>query len=496
MRLAINFGLGSGISPQRLGKFWLSLIPAFLAAFVCTQSPAADTTSKQPAPKSSPSPPPYSPPPAQSSQQPSSYNFNLKATPAPITFGGGNSFVVPKTGGQTTPAYVPSPPPYTPPPVQNTYKPPVQSPNQPSSVNFNLNPAPAPITFGNGNGLNTATAVSTPAYMPLSPPKSPPPYSPPQPNPASQSSYNFNLNGTPAPITFGSGNGLNTTTAGSTPATAFPAPNPAVSSSRSVPVLYTAVAGQAPPPMSIAMPMPPPMSIAMPKLPPYSPPQSSPASQNGFNSTPNPVSPQVALGNGNGLSTTTAGATPAGPSKPSMNLAPPANNNMAGTTPMLNNSRVQWLKLSQLPQALNSVLTDVSKNYNLPLKLESYTDTKFGGLKVADYRITPDASIDLKGVAGTLKVLQKVDDASTLYSIYDNTKSEFESRGITGSSLINAWVAAPQSVVFAFQNPDAGIKALTEGFTSASAVSIRFASFGLVEVHGPEVEQWVNKLAK
>jgi hypothetical protein len=62
--------------------------------------------------------------------------------------------------------------------------------------------------------------------------------------------------------------------------------------------------------------------------------------------------------------------------------------------------------------------------------------------------------------------------------------------------LVNAWVTAPQSVVFAFENPDAGIKALTEGFTSASAVSIRFASFGLVEVHGPDVERFVNKFAK
>jgi hypothetical protein len=56
-------------------------------------------------------------------------------------------------------------------------------------------------------------------------------------------------------------------------------------------------------------------------------------------------------------------------------------------------------------------------------------------------------------------------------------------------------VTSPQSIVFAFQNPDAGIQALKEGFTSASAVSIRFASFGLVEVHGPVVEQWVNKIA-
>ena len=173
-----------------------------------------------------------------------------------------------------------------------------------------------------------------------------------------------------------------------------------------------------------------------------------------------------------------------------------ANTQMAGSTPMLNSSALPtWLKLSNIPQALTSILADVSKTQNLPLKLETYTDTKFHGLVVGEYRITPDASVDLGGLAGTLKVLQKVDDAATIYSIYDNAKSEFESRGITGSSLVNAWVASPQSIVFAFQNPDAGIQALTEGFTSASAVSIRFASFGLVEVHGPEVEQWVNKIA-
>jgi hypothetical protein len=190
-----------------------------------------------------------------------------------------------------------------------------------STLNFNLNATPAPITFGNANGLNTATAMSTPAYMLLQPPKSSPPYLLPQPRPASQSSYNFNLNATPAPITFGNGNGLNTTTAGSTPATAFPA-NSAVFLSRSAPVLYTPVAGQAPPPMCVVMPMPPPMST-IPKYPPYSPPQPSPASQSSYN--PNTAPIPIILGNGN-LNTTTAGPTPApvaGKSPPPISIAMP-----------------------------------------------------------------------------------------------------------------------------------------------------------------------------
>ena len=184
------------------------------------------------------------------------------------------------------------------------------------------------------------------------------------------------------------------------------------------------------------------------------------------------------------------------PVSPSPNLAPLANNNTALTTSATASKSDQWFNSSKLGEGLIGIVSHVSTKHKIPLKLESYTDTKFGGLRVAEYKITPDTSIDLKGVAGTLKVLEKVEEVKTLYSIYDYSKSEFESRGITGSSLINAWVAAPQSVVFAFENPDAGIKALTEGFTSASAVSIRFASFGLVEVHGPDVERFVNKLAK
>ncbi len=175
-----------------------------------------------------------------------------------------------------------------------------------------------------------------------------------------------------------------------------------------------------------------------------------------------------------------------------------ADTRMAGSTPMTGSFVVPpWIKASNIPQALISVLAEVSKTQNLPLKLETYKDLKFGngGFAVGEYKITPDASIDLGGVAGTLKVIQKVDDAATLYSIYDYAKSEFESRGMTGHSLINAWVSSPQSIVYAFQNPDAGIKALIDGLTSTSAVSIRFASFGLIEVHGPEVEQWVNRMA-
>jgi hypothetical protein len=64
---------------------------------------------------------------------------------------------------------------------------------------------------------------------------------------------------------------------------------------------------------------------------------------------------------------------------------------------------------------------------------------------------------------------------------------------ITATSLLNAWVSSPQSIVFAFKNPNAGIQALTEGFTSASAVSIRTASMGIIEVTGPQVEDWVKE---
>lgn len=146
-------------------------------------------------------------------------------------------------------------------------------------------------------------------------------------------------------------------------------------------------------------------------------------------------------------------------------------------------------------EGLTGIMAHLSEKLEVPLRLATYTDTKFGGLRIAEYRISPGTSVDLNGVSGALKTLEKVDKVTKLYSIYRNTKSEFESRGITGSSLVDAWVASPQSVIFAFKDPDAGIKALTEGFTSASAVSIRFVSFGLIEVHGPEIEQFVNKVA-
>ena len=212
--------------------------------------------------------------------------------------------------------------------------------------------------------------------------------------------------------------------------------------------------------------------------------------------------------NGNSLNATTAGSTPAYIPTPASYSTAQSSSTLQSQSPKQQTgtpaSTTTTPNVPQHPDTIQlhpgefllGLLDDLSKKHDIALKLETYTDTKFGGLRVGEYRVTPSTSVGLKGVAATVKVLQKAGEVAEIYGIYDNAKSEFESRGITGSSLVNAWVTAPQSVVFAFENPDAGIKALTEGFTSASAVSIRFASFGLVEVHGPDVERFVNKFAK
>src|ERR1043166_2064490 len=151
---------------------------------------------------------------------------------------------------------------------------------------------------------------------------------------------------------------------------------------------------------------------------------------------------------------------------------------------------IQW----HPAEGIYGFLVQLSKTLHVPLRLETYVDTKFGGLAVGLYRVTPGASIDLKAVGGFVRVLQKVEDISLLHSIYENTTSEFESRGATASSLIDAWKNAPQSIAYGFQNPDAGIQALEAGLTSAAAVSIRFATFGLVEVHGPDLQQRIEQI--
>ena len=92
---------------------------------------------------------------------------------------------------------------------------------------------------------------------------------------------------------------------------------------------------------------------------PSSPAQLNPSSQSGSTFTATPVSPPNTLGNAKQLSAPSADALPSDLVKPTVSLAPPANNNVAGTTPMLNNSEIPWLKLSELPQALNGILTRV-----------------------------------------------------------------------------------------------------------------------------------------
>lgn len=65
-----------------------------------------------------------------------------------------------------------------------------QKPQQPNSFNFNPKATPARVTLGNDNSLDTRTAGSTPAYRPLPPSK------------VSQSSYgNTTLRSTPPPPT-------------------------------------------------------------------------------------------------------------------------------------------------------------------------------------------------------------------------------------------------------------------------------------------------------
>src|ERR1035441_9179048 len=194
---------GFRISLLCSGKFYLPLILILLAAFVCPQSLADDANSKKTSPpKNNPAPPSkpaYTPPPVQntykppvqSSKQPNTFNLN----PTPSTSGNGNSFVVPRTAN-STPAYIPpSKPAYTPPPVQNTYKPPVQSPKQQSTLNLNA----APNKFGNGNSsVVPKTANSTPAYIPPSRPAyTPPPVQ--NATPPAQSSYTANTSSSTSP---------------------------------------------------------------------------------------------------------------------------------------------------------------------------------------------------------------------------------------------------------------------------------------------------------
>jgi hypothetical protein len=184
MRITENRRCGSGIPFPSSGRFFLRLIPVLFGMFVCMHAIAGDPPSKQPTPKNNSSPPKNNPPPIQSTYtppvqkqtQPSTYNFNLKTTPAPISVGNkGNTSVVPKTGGQTTPAFT-SPPKNTPPPVQNTYTPPVQKQTQPSTYNFNLKTTPTPFSFGNKGNTSVVPKTggqTTPAFT--SPPKNTPP---------------------------------------------------------------------------------------------------------------------------------------------------------------------------------------------------------------------------------------------------------------------------------------------------------------------------------
>jgi hypothetical protein len=184
-------------------KFYLPLVLILLAAFVCPQSLADDADSKKTSPpKNNPAPPSrpaYTPPPVQNAYKPSvqssrqANTFNLNPTPS--TSGNGNSFVVPKTAN-STPAYIlPSRPAYTPPPVQNAYQPPVQSSRQPTTLNLN----PTLKTSGNGNSFVVPrTASSTPAYIPSSRSAYPPP---PVQNatPPAQSSYTANTSSSTSP---------------------------------------------------------------------------------------------------------------------------------------------------------------------------------------------------------------------------------------------------------------------------------------------------------
>jgi RHS repeat-associated protein len=117
--------------------------------------------------------------------------------------------------------------------------------------------------------------------------------------------------------------------------------------------------------------------------------------------------------------------------------------------------------------------------------LESHVDVQYGGLSVGQLRINPGSSIDIAGISGALRF---AGIASTLYGLADTGAQEIASRGATFSSFISDVEHAPSAVVYGFQNPDALLTAFTEGVTSATAVDLDLLSFGVLHVHGQDIQ--------
>ena len=109
-----------------------------------------------------------------------------------------------------------------------------------------------------------------------------------------------------------------------------------------------------------------------------------------------------------------------------------------------------------------------------------------------DYQLFEDLArrgnaIDFKGLGFSLKF---AGDSFMVYSTIKGSVDELASRGITVTSFLDAWQNIVPNIEFGLHNGDAGLNAVTQGVTSATAFTIDTLTFGLAQLHGQDLENW------
>lgn len=157
----------------------------------------------------------------------------------------------------------------------------------------------------------------------------------------------------------------------------------------------------------------------------------------------------------------------------------------------------QWLRPESVGDSLYRIMTAGSERYHWVLKLAAQTRGSSEGMGFTEYAIQPKRLVDNAPLWVETVHLEPLIEAPQFIPVYEMAKEELDSRDGFEPALVNAWISGPDGMIFAFDDLESATRMLGREFPSASTKVIRFSSQeGLVELTGPEVEQFIQEMGR
>ena len=95
---------------------------------------------------------------------------------------------------------------------------------------------------------------------------------------------------------------------------------------------------------------------------------------------------------------------------------------------------------------------------------------------------------------GTAGKIAKALSYKVVYDLIKGGDQEFKRRGYTGNDFKESILNIDDNIKYAIENPDAALDAVTEGVTSATAVTINCLTFDVFDVSGQQIEDSISNI--